>query len=661
MAVDPASLARSFDPPDPQRWREAIAAIVAGGEDALVRRTHDRIELRPLYRRGDAPAPAGLPGTPPFLRGAIAAAGRWEVRSRIAHPDPGHANRQALDELAGGADGLLLVIDDRVSVGEAVPNGSLVHGVDELAALLDTLPIGRRPIRIEAGWRFGAVAALLVAHLRRIGQPLTVPDITVHADPLGSTARGVPIDLDAALARAVEMALWDRREGSRLMTLLADGLPYHDGGSSSAQELGCALAVAVAYLRALDPAGMPPAEATARIAFRLSIDTDIFLNIAKLRALRLMWHRVTEACGTSAEGMRIAAQSAERMMAARDVHVNLLRGTAACFAAAAGGADAITVLPFDHALGPASGLARRLARTTQLILREESGLYRVADPAGGSWAVEALTRDLAREAWSLFQIIESGGGIGPMLMRGSVQEWIAEIWAERASAVARRVECVTGVNAFPELDEPTIPRESVDSAPLVAATRRRLEQAMDTRGVAFDAVVTAAAAGRAILYRGPVAAYTPITPHRMGEAFEALRDRGDAWLQSRGSRPAVFIARLGDSGDAQERAGRAAEIFRAGGFSLIESEPLSPGEAAGPVLAEAGCRLAILAGSDDAYAREGAAALRALAEAGAWRLWVVDPPEGVARELEPGAAGAIRAGDDVVAILEDAYAALGDE
>src|SRR5690606_28697558 len=192
-----------------------------------------------------------------------------------------------------------------------------------------------------------------------------------------------------------------------------------------------------------------------RIAFRFAVDADVFGSITKLRAARLVWHRIATACGGRPDATHIHAFSAERMAARREVHVNLLRGTAACFAAAAGGADAITVLPYDHALGQPTELARRLARNTQLILHAEGHLARVVDPAGGSWFAESHTKTLAREAWSLFQMVESGGGIADMLLKGTVQGWIAETWAARAANIARRHDPLTGVSEFPDLEGET--------------------------------------------------------------------------------------------------------------------------------------------------------------------------------------------------------------
>ena len=179
------------------------------------------------------------------------------------------------------------------------------------------------------------------------------------------------------------------------------------------QELAYVLAVAVAYLRALESGGVALDQARRMIFFRLSADADQFLTIAKFRALRKLWARVEEACGLAPVPAFVSAETAWRMMTRRDPHVNMLRTTIAAFSAGIGGADAVTVLPFTAALGLPDRFARRIARNSQLLLLEESNLAKVSDPAAGSGGFEALTEQLCTAAWALFQEIERAGGAPP--------------------------------------------------------------------------------------------------------------------------------------------------------------------------------------------------------------------------------------------------------
>lgn len=221
--------------------------------------------------------------------------------------------------------------------------------------------------------------------------------------------------------------------------------PYHEAGASAAQELGCSLAGGVALLRELTSAGLSVEAALGQLEFRYAATADQFLTIAKLRAARRVWARVAEASGAdAAAGAQLQhAVTSPVMMSRRDPWVNMLRTTVASLAAGVGGADAVTVLPFDHALGLPDGFARRIARNTSTILMEESHVGRVIDPAGGSWYVERLTDELAQAAWTWFQEIERAGARRPRC---------ATVWCPSGSAPPGRTVRRTspsGVNRSP--------------------------------------------------------------------------------------------------------------------------------------------------------------------------------------------------------------------
>jgi methylmalonyl-CoA mutase len=248
-----------------------------------------------------------------------------------------------------------------------------------------------------------------------------------------------------------------------------DTLPYHAAGATPAQEIAIALAAGLAYLRAF-AANLSITDASRHIAFTLVTDADFLASIAKLRAFRRTWARVLEASGNAAaiQGLALAAITSPRMLTAQDAHTNLLRTTCAAAAAIIGGADALTVLPFTHRLGP-SALARRLARNTGLILVEEADLARVLDPAGGSFALESLSEDLAHEAWGLFQELEREGGLGAALQAGSIQARIAAAWEQRRARITNGGLAIVGVTHFVNSKEEPIELETVAAAAMAAA------------------------------------------------------------------------------------------------------------------------------------------------------------------------------------------------
>ena len=420
------------DPVGEAAWRAAVGRVLKGDdfERRLVTRSYDGIPLQPLYPAAEAPAPAG-------------ARRPCAVVARLDHPDAEEAG--ALSELENGADGLVLVV-----AGAATARG---FGLDlaGLATTLRSVELDLLPLRLDPAPFAGldAARALLdVAETRRI-DPAAL-DLDPGLDPLGQLARtGEAPEPWPALARLTADAMGALRDrGLAGPVLRADGRPHHEAGASEAQELAAGLATGVAYLRALDAAGVPPGEGRRALSFLLAADAEQILTIAKFRALRRLWAHVEESCGLVPEPIRLHGETSWRMAARRDPHTNLLRATLACVGAVLGGADGVTVLPFTAPLGLADPSARRLARNTALVLLGEAGLDRVADPAAGSGAVEALTEALCVEAWALFREIEREGGLAAALASGSWQARVAGAREHRAADLRSGVRAVVGTTAF---------------------------------------------------------------------------------------------------------------------------------------------------------------------------------------------------------------------
>lgn len=291
---------------------------------------------------------------------------------------------------------------------------------------------------------------------------------------------------------------------------------------SAAQELGASLATGVAYLRELTGAGLSVEQACAQIEFRYAATADQFLTIAKLRAARRLWARVAEVCGAPGAGAQVQhAVTSPVMMSRRDPWVNMLRTTIATLAAGVG-ADSVTVLPFDHALGLPDAFARRIARNTSTILIEESHLSRVIDPAGGSWYVEKLTDELAHAGWEFFQGIEQSGGQAAALRSGRLGQDLADTWAARSVKLAKRREPITGVSEFPNLAERPVERLPAPESPSGGLPRVRRD-----------------------------------------EAYEELRARSDAHLAATGARPRIYLATIGPAAAHTARSTFVANLFQA--------------------------------------------------------------------------------------------------
>ena len=443
----PLPLAADFPPASRQRWRELVAGVLAKSgvgydeaepEAALSHLGYDGISIAPLYTAEDLPATlADQPGQPPYVRGSVPAGrGGWDVRSCLDDPDPAAANRAVLADLAGGATSLWLRFG---------PDGL---PVSELAAVLSGVYLELVPVVLDAG----ADSLVAAREFLRLTGDLTPAEVrgSLGVDPIGAAARaGGPADLDQ-LAEA-----WRLTENHpNLMPTTVDATIYHDAGGSDSDELAISVAVGVAYLRAAEAAGRRLPDVFAGMEFRYAVTADQFGSIAKLRAARRIWDRIGELSGLERRrGQRQHAVTSAAMLTRRDPWVNLLRTTIGCFAAAVGGAEAVTVAPFDAALGVPDDFGRRIARNTQAILHDEASLARVSDAAGGAYYVEALTDRLAAAGWAKFTELERLGGAQAAHESGALAELLERSWQARRRNLAHRADPITGVSEFPLLAE----------------------------------------------------------------------------------------------------------------------------------------------------------------------------------------------------------------
>jgi methylmalonyl-CoA mutase len=601
-------LASKFPAASREDWLKLVTAALKGAPfEKLTSRSYDDLRIEPLYRRD--PTAAAIPGRAPSAP--------WQVLARVDHPDPGAANAEARHELANGATGLSLVFAGGI--------GSYGYGIepssDVIKRVFENLDASDLAVELDLGWHEDAA--------RLLGEVPGARDIRLGLDPIGTMATaGGSAKPWAETARFFAAAVADlRRRGFAGPFAAADARPVHDAGGAESQELAFALAVAAAYLRALEAGGVGLDDARAAIFFRLAADADQFLSIAKLRALRLLWARVEEACGLTPKPVFVSTTTAWRMLTQRDPWVNLLRATVAVFSAGLGGADAVTVLPFTAALGLPDRFARRLARNTQLILLEEANLAKVADPAAGTGAMGDLTGQLCRAAWSLFQEIEAAGGAAAALERGMIQDKIAAVRSAREAAVATRRDPLTGTSEFPHLSElPVAVLEVPKQTPALAPARP---------------------------------AFPALPRMRLAEPYERLRDASDRVLAATGQRPKVFLANLGTPADFAARATFAKNFFEAGGIEATAAEPFAARADMLSAFRASGAALVCICSSDKIYETQAADASRALAAAGARHIHLA----GRGGKLESafkdaGVAAFIYSGCDALNVLTEAHRLL---
>lgn len=603
-------LAGEFPASSRDAWRELVSAVLTKSgvpaedpEAALSARTYDGIAIKPLYTAADAPeTDAGQPGHEPFVRGASVPAAdedpagtAWDVRQRHADPDPAHSNRAVLTDLTNGASSLWLTF------------GVGAIAVADLGAVLKDVYLDLAPIALDAGAETAAAAAALLALAADRGVAPAALTGTLGADPIGLRARtGAAADLALLAELASSTAGYPN-----LQVATVDATVYHDAGGSDSDELAVATSVGVAYLRALTAAGLSVDAALAALEFRFAVTADQFLSIAKLRAARRLWGRVAELSGAAdgTRGQRQHAVTSAAMMTQRDPWVNLLRTTIACFAAAVGGADSISVAPFDAAIGQPDDFSRRIARNTSSVLHDESSLARVLDAAGGSWYVESLTEELAAVAWDKFTALEQGGGALVALDSGAIAELLGRSQAARADDIAHRRAPITGVSEYAFIDEQPVTRPATPPAP-VGALLPTLRYAAD---------------------------------------FEALRDRCDAAAE----RPKIFLAAFGPVAAHSARAGFANNLFQAGGVESVVGTASEGTEELVTAFRASGTSVACLCSSDKLYEQAAEPLAAALRAAGATQIWLAG------KATVAGVDGTVFVGCDALAVLRSTLETLG--
>jgi len=620
------ALASEFPSATDAAWRTLVDKALKGADfrKRLVSHTVDGIEIEPLYTRPSNEqhsepnaAPDAIqgerPGSAPFTRANTIRldARRWAIAQIRPEATPQALTTALQADIAGGAEALTIQL--------AAPGQSGL-ALKDLDAVIANLPTNANiTLTIAPGAITPADAAALAKSVASPRHGLTIASLGL--DPIGSLATtGLATFMGGPKSVFLAPVPW--LEGSP-KTLLADARPYHEAGASQAQEIACLAATLVAYLRAAEAAGKPPARALPTIGIAMATDADLFLGIAKLRAARRVIYRITDACGAgdAAARMPLAVTTSARMMTRRDPWVNMLRVTAAATSAAIGGADAITVLPYTWRLGAPDALSSRIARNVGLVLREEAGLARITDPAGGAWALEHLTADLALKAWAIFQEIEAAGGILSALLSGMLQDQIAAVSRARQADVAtRRIE-LTGVSAFPDLSSDDIEVTPWPPLPPVPGS---------------PAVRT-------------------LTPVNVAAAFEALRDRADTLPHP----PVVFLATLGPLAEHNARAIWVANLLACAGIATRQAGEITASAEAGRLFADSQATTAVICGSDSAYAELAEATVMALKTAGANHVWLAGRSGSSGATLQAaGLDGYLHAGADAVATLTQVLDAL---
>ncbi|WP_285768855.1 methylmalonyl-CoA mutase family protein [Peribacillus sp. SI8-4] len=527
----------TFPKPSFAEWKAAVEVTLKGKTiDKLKTHTYEGITLDPLYT-ASLGAKAELPGFFPFTRGT-SPMGYHEKPWLVVQPVSGitahEANEKMLAALKRGQNAV------------AFPARMLAEGA-RLENMIKNIPLTEIPIFMDLkGGQQNFLpqfkAAVQPQHAQLTG--------VLAEDPITQWLLGgqMPEDTDGYFVKWLKTIEEYQKLGKDLKTILINTAVYHNGGANAVQEIAYGLAAAVQYLLEGQKQGLSVASLAGKIVFSFAVSSNYFMTIAKLRAARRLWACLAEPFETAPEHFKMAihAVTSELTETVYDEHVNILRGTNQAFAAVIGGIDYLEIHPYNHARGKTDDLSERIARNTHLILKEETNITTVVDPAGGSWYIEQLTDEMAEKAWKKFLEIDEAGGILTLIKQGTMQKEIAEVFHERNQNAAFRKDSLIGTNVYPNPADTFKPAAQVDRESYM-----KVEKPIDI---------------------------IPITLNRVSVQFERIRLRSERLRASSGAAPKIGLINLKDIKSYKPRADFIKGIAAAGGIETLESEGCQSGE-----------------------------------------------------------------------------------
>ena len=602
-------------------WREAAIAALKGADfnKKLFTKLVEGITLNPIYNREDFQDDGEIPGQFPYRRGTKTLGYEekaCEVAQGIPAADAADFNSSLLHDLQRG--------QTAVNINLNCKSGLKLKSQEDWDTALNKVPLDSLPVYITPGSCGMGPLAMYLNTYKKAGFNVAEMKGGILYDPIakvvskGTLCGGRAIN--AYYDQMAAMTKWAIANAPQFQTIGVSGLPYSDSGASAIEEVSAMLATAVAYLRAMEERGISVDEAASRMRFTVGIGANLFLEIAKIRALRELWASIVKSCGgneTSAK-IKLHARSSFWTISKVDPWVNMLRGTAQAFSAIMGGVDSLDILPFDCAVRMPDEFSRRIARNTQLILLGECNLDKVVDPAGGSWYIESLTTEVAQKIWDMFRLIEQEGGMLQALQAGSVQQRVNATAAKRYELADQRRQSIVGVNQYVNLDEKKL--EGASSCSCGCSTEgghkhhcchKGDDAALPAVSMDVDSVCKLAAEGVrscrinkalcAAYPEGEALTIETLPVRRLAERFESLLARADAWVAEKGSRPMVYLATMGPLRQHKARADFSRDFLRAGGLDVVYPAGAQTPEEAARAAAASGCEVCVICSTDDTY------------------------------------------------------------
>jgi methylmalonyl-CoA mutase len=644
---DKFNLQNDFPETPYEEWKQTAEKDLKGVpfEKKLITKTYEGIDLQPIYTKKDLKNIEFLenkPGFDNFVRGSKLSGSTnncWEIKQVINYPLAEDFNEALRHDLDRGQNSIYISLDfaakngldpDNAKPGEVGKDGVSLNNLNDFCNALLGVDLEKYSVYINAGFGGYHSMLLLSSFLKKNKIDFNKIKGGFEIDPLGyAVTYGVlPVPEDKVFNCVADVTKWTGKNLPGFKTLNVNTLPYHNAGANAVQELAFAIATGVEYINQMLDRGLKIDEIANKIIFTFGLGSFYFMEVAKLRAARLLWAKIIKEFGGSDESkkMTIHTQTSYHNQTVYDPYVNMLRTTTETFSAIVGGADSITSNPFDEPFGMPDEFSRRIARNTQIVLKEESHLDSIIDPAGGSYYIEKLTEEIAKKTWDLFVEIQNKGGMLKSLKEGFPQSEIEKTDSERKKDYAKRKSVLVGTNMYanlkeekPEFKNPDYEKiyklrseqskkfkSNNDSKELLSKIRKvQKEKPEELINTCIDALLQGATVGdiSKTLKSGdekPVA-YKSVKIHRASEMFEELRNKALEFKEKYGFAPKIFLATMGPVKQHKARADFSRGFFEVGGFDVIYKKGYNTTEEAVSEAVNSEAKIVTICSTDETY------------------------------------------------------------
>nr|WP_231036036.1 methylmalonyl-CoA mutase family protein [Pectinatus sottacetonis] len=635
-----------FVPPTYEEWKDACIALLKGApfDKKMYTKTYEGITFEPMYTKAmtESILPKNsFPGMNDFMRGSRISGyvGQpWGVAQSCDETLPKENNELLKHEIDRGSTIYNLRLDRATILNEDAQNadkvgdeGCSITTLADMHNILNGLDLKKYRLYIYAGASALPILSMAAGALQASGKHLKELHGFIGANPIGQmVAQGKNYTaLTDLYDEMYQCALWADKNTPDLRTIMAKSDVFSRGGANDVQEMAYTISMAVAYLRAMQERGLTIKQAASKICFGFSMGANFFIQIAKLRAVRPIWAKIVEAFGGDENDQRmyIHARPALFFKTVYDPYVNMLRNTTEIFSGVVGGVDSYENATFDEPIRKGDEFSRRIARNVQIMLQEEFGLLKPIDPAGGSWAVESLTKQMKEKIWAEFQLIEQKGGLIKALQEGYPQTQIAEVLQSRFKNAEFRKDRIVGNNMYPNMTEKLIDKRPEDTVALKKQRTDEINEYLSDIDEVFkqeklskladisqknlvDSAIEAVKSGATIAeirkalntrYDGVSENIEVIMPHRWSERYEALRKVTENYKERNNDNVKVFLANMGPIPQHKARADFSTSFLQVGAFDVLSNNGFKTTDEAVEAAKESGADVVVICSSDKTY------------------------------------------------------------